>query len=107
MWPWFPSCGGLKHGPEETIKRRDDRGQVGQFGPPCTSNECGPLDLLLSIVCELAGQRDRTFAGDLDSPALERRRDCQPQCLAVKRSRFGQPMDVEEILHSTVRQGEP
>jgi hypothetical protein len=82
----------LKHGPEKTIKGRDDRGQVGKLGPPRAPDECHPLDLLLRVVCEFAGQSEWTVARDLDAPARERRRDASrivsPSKVRVSASRW-------------------
>src|SRR5687768_713538 len=55
-----------------------------------------PIGPLLRVVCEFAGQSEWTFARDLDVPARERRRDCEPHRLTVESSGFGQPMDIEE-----------
>ena len=107
MRPLFRASGGLKHGPEKAIKSRDDRGQVGKLGPSCTSHECGPLDLLLSVISELAGQRERTFARDLDASPRERGCEGKSYRLTIERSRSRESMDIEEILHPAVRQREP
>ena len=72
-----------------------------------TPDKCCPLHLLLPILIEVAGQRERTFARNLDTPSLECRCNCEPHSLAVERSSFGQPVDVEEVLHSAVRKSEP
>src|SRR4051812_19004800 len=76
--PWFAPSGGLQHWPEKTIKGCNDGRQICKVGPSCTSNECSPLDLLLSVVPEFAGQCERTFVRDLDAPSRERRRDREP-----------------------------
>src|SRR5579859_2317302 len=92
--PWFALSGGLQHWPEKTIKGCNDGRQVGKVGPSCAANECCPLDLLLSVVREFAGQCERTFVWDLDAPSRERRRDCEPHRVTVERSGFGQAVDV-------------
>ena len=106
MRPWLLSSGGFKHGPEKTINGCNDGRQVRKIGPSRTSNECGPLNLFLSIVSEFAGQGERTLGGDLNSPARERRLKCKPHRFAVEASSFSQAVDIEEVFHSTVRQCE-
>ena len=96
----------LEERANKTIKGRYDRGQVGKLGTSRSSHECCLLNLLLSVVSELAGQRERTLARDLDTSARERRRDCKPHRLSVERSCLDHPMDIEE-LHPAVCQREP
>jgi hypothetical protein len=89
-------CGGLKHGPEKAIECRHDRCQVAKLGPPGTSHECRPLNLLLSVASEFAGQRERAFARDLDTSARKRRGDGKPHRLAVEGLGLGQPVDMSK-----------
>ena len=65
-----------------------------------------PLHSLLRVACEFARQRERAFVRDVQTPAREGRRNGQAHRVAVERSRFGQPVDVEEVLHPAVRQSE-
>src|SRR6188472_670478 len=78
MRPRLLSSGGLEHRPEKALKSGDDCGQVVKLGPARTAYECGPLDLLLSVVGELAGERERTLSGYFDTSARECRGDRQP-----------------------------
>ena len=76
------------------------------FGATDAAYECVPLAALLWICRELSGQSERRIGRQRRLSSFEGRADREAQGFTVERPAHGETPNIEEVFHSTVRQGE-